>query len=260
MSREATSVHKPNLYLLLDIAPGASHNEILHAYARAKMTYGSGSPAAYFVLDEEEKNSILEDVEHAFGILGNPAKRREYDLAMGFESSPSGALDPVAGSPGFEHEPVVIRDKKGSSSILEEIQKRASAPASATPEAGEEVRPSNVTPIRKVVEERKMPHYEPNPEFEEKIRACESVDGAFLRAVRIYRRMEVEELAQMCRLSPSHVSCLEDEDGASFHQPVYLRGHVLLVCRTLELPNPEKLARSYLDRMRAQGKIAKAPF
>jgi hypothetical protein len=233
--------------LVLDLSPNASHNEILHAYTRAKMTYGSGSLASYSLLEEEDRATMLVEIEKAFEILGNPSKRREYDLKMGFESGKvhheSGPVEPQIRSRSNEPAP------QAAPPVLPAEGLAAPKPSPKT----------NVTPIR-ARPEAVRPDYEPNPEFEKKIAECESLDGAFLKAVRIYRSLSPEQLAALCKLSQSHILSVEDEIAANFPQAVYLRGHVLLICRALELPDPDKLAKTYIERMKSQGKLAKSLF
>ena len=239
---------RENLYTVLDLTPSATHNEILHAYSRAKMTYSGSALASYSLLEEEDKAIMLEKIERAFDVLGNPSRRKEYDLKMGFEGPALHSGDDLEAAPMFQ----TIQSSLRATAAVEESRR-------ATPVAPiAEIPVAKVTPIRKV--EIVKPDYEPNPEFEEKIKSCEALDGAFLKAVRIYRRMTIDQMAQLCKLSPANIVALEEEDGATFRQPVYLRGHVLLVCRTLELPDPERLARSYLERMKTAGKMPKSVF
>jgi len=248
MSDKAPTAVVRNLYLVLDLSPNASHNEILHAYTRAKMTYGSGSLASYSLLEEEDRSTMLEDIEHAFETLGNPSRRRAYDLKMGFESGKVHHEEPPAEAQ--------IRSRPKN-----EEPQRAAPIQTAAPKPVQRYTPSaaNVTPIR-TRPEAVRPDYEPNPEFEKKIAEVQSIDGAFLKAVRIYRGLSPEQVSTMCKLSQSHVLALEDENAGTLYQPVYLRGHVLLVCRALELPDPDKLAKTYIDKMKSLGKIAKSPF
>ena len=103
-------------------------------------------------------------------------------------------------------------------------------------------------------------HFEANPEFEEKIRNCESIDGAFLRAVRVYRQISVEQLASCSKLAASRIRSIEEEDLRDDPLPVYIRGHVAIVCSVLKIPNPEELAKRFVNRLKEEDKLPKPSF
>jgi hypothetical protein len=250
----------PNYYLTLDIVPGSSQNEIHHAYKRAKMTYSNGSLAAYSLLEEENNTKVLEEIEAAYAVLNSPSHRREYDLKMGFStwvdegdeelrrsmnrpSIPSGALDALS-------EDDTLADPFADISYDGAAHKAKS-------DSG-----SKKMHVRVVSnDERDEMHFEANPEFEQKIRECEVLDGAFLRAVRIYKQISLDQLAARTKLSASRIQAIEEEDlDSNYLQPVYLRGHVAIICRLLGMDRAEELAKSYMDRARAEGKLPKSGF
>jgi DnaJ-class molecular chaperone len=69
-------------YDLLNVSRTASRDEVRQAYLTAKETYKPGSLAAYSLVTEDERALILERIEEAHRILGDPAKRKDYDLAL----------------------------------------------------------------------------------------------------------------------------------------------------------------------------------
>lgn len=273
-----------NYYLVLDIGAGASHNEILHAYNRAKNTYSGGALASYTLMDEGDSSSIMEDIEEAFLTLGNPAKRREYDMDMGFntwsedaENKPEdiNAAD-LLGAP---------KKTKPQSPAASSVQTAAISPIAASIASMGDMSFDSTTPLTATVIQMKPQNspsqvfanttapapkkkghsvggveYEPNPEFEKQMANCESVTGEFIKAVRIYRRYTPEALALRCKLSTAHVLTFENEDTTQMHQPVYLRGHIYLLCHALDLPNPDRLAKKFVERMMDLGKIQKKLF
>lgn len=258
MSKEQVRSQGPNHYQTLDIIPGASHNEILHAYTRAKMTFSKDSLASYSILDEDSKNAMLEEVERAFAILGNPAKRREYDIKMGFHTWVDDAVA-AAGDEGAALEALTLTrraEAPGPAPRLSSL--RVAAAAEAEPMESK----LRVLPKAKPLVAAAEPSldFEANPEFEQKINECKEVDGAFLKAVRIYRRLSADQLANRCKLSASHVVAVEEEDPERLHAPVYVRGHVALISRTLGLPNPDELAKTYIARLKTLNKLPKPVF
>ena len=289
---KADSASRTNYYLVLDLMPGASHNEILHAYNRAKNTYTTGSLAAYSLMDDNDNKTILEEIEDAYAVLGHPSKRREYDLAMGFHSfaadqdqeltggyvsrgprvatlTPRTGIDPEAQSMAAMPFDTFEDDLPPSTQIP--ATRPAPTPTSMATPSPSIPRPSVFTPPpQQRVESRvesapatpplRAASFEANPEFEKQIAECKAVDGPFLKAVRIYRQMTQEYIAQMCKLSVKHVIAVEEEDGTQLPQSVYLRGHVAMICRVVGLPDYEMLARSYVERMKQLGKLQKSTF
>jgi curved DNA-binding protein CbpA len=360
VTSQQSSKERVNLYLVLDLMPGASHNEILHAYNRAKNTYTGGSLAGYSLLDSDSAEGILEEIEKAYSILGNPSKRREYDLEMGYHTwneeksadskktqstkdtnsghSAHSGLAPVVRSRGstiFESQSessnigialtalsqdresrnfgsgrssqesgvsnsTELLEKSGSREIVNEVNaaridailekvvesqndktespsrtvipmKAPSANAASSASSStvrnrdnftKRMNPQNANPVASSENTQTQEgRFEPNREFEDQIKNCSTVDGAFLRAVRVYRGFSVEALAHRTKLGPSHVMAVENEGGdMELPAPVYLRGHVFLLCQTLGLPNPQKLATGYIDRLKVQGKIKPKVF
>ena len=257
MSRDPKVRGKPNYYLALDLMPGASHNDILHGYSRAKNTYSGGALASYSLMEGDGTESILNEIEEAFAILGNPSKRRQYDVEMEFNTW----------SDEDEADATTSHSSRASSSMTSTRSTReSSGNAPFMPKFKEAERESpRVIPMKPQVVTGPAPkenrafgaEFQPNPEFEEKVRDCKILDGPFLKAVRIYRGYSAEALAKLCKLSTSHILTLENEDGEAMPAPVYLRGHVVLVCQSLNLPNAADLAKTYLEGMIAQGKISR---
>lgn len=74
-----------SFYELLEVPPEASEEEIGRAYEIACATYRPSSLATYSIFSEEENVEILRHIEHAYEVLCDPARRREYDATLGRE-------------------------------------------------------------------------------------------------------------------------------------------------------------------------------
>jgi len=229
----------PNLYLVLDLVPGVSQNEILYAYNRAKNTYAENSVASYAVFDDDSKEGILDEIEQAFGILGSPTSRREYDLKMGFETWKEDELD-HSFSPSSNLPPTVSEGK----SFLEQ-----------TKEILEKKRTLSV--VRDDVPRRELIV---NPEFEKEIENCQEPTGDFLKTVRLYRRVSIEEIAAQTRLSPNYIKGIEAEDASVMIHPVYLKGHIRLICQILNFPEPQRVASAFVQRLQSLGMLPEKQF
>jgi len=214
-----------NLYLVLDLSPGVTQNEILHAYNRAKTTYSENSLAAYSLMDEGDSISVMDEIEEAYNVLCNPSKRREYDVRMGFE-------------PG----------KAEEKSSYTEFATRAGLTSK------QEEKKSHLSAVPK------MNPLDLNPEFEKEIEEITELSGEFLRSLRLYRKISQDQLASMCKLSVTNIAAVEDEDPQSLSHPTYVRGHVVLMCQSLQLPNHNELAKSYISRLKESGFFSSTPL
>ena len=96
-----------------------------------------------------------------------------------------------------------------------------------------------------------------NPAFEKEIQDVTALSGAFLRSVRLYRGYSEEQLSGACHLKPEHVMSIEEEKPLNLHHPVYLRGHLMLICEALQIPRSAELAKTYIERLQQEDKIAR---
>jgi curved DNA-binding protein CbpA len=261
-----TRLGMPNHYLTLDILPGASQNEIHHAYKRAKMTYSNGSLASYSLLEDENNENIIREIEVAYETLSNPSHRREYDIKMGFNtwteeqnakeeargySRPSVATGELSGDDGNPFGDISYTEPSAPAPV-------AQKPMAVIIPKTEDARRSHVRVVKTEMDNDDF-RFVANPDFESKIESCTQLDGAFLRAVRIYKQISVEQLAARSKISPSKITAIEEEELENIYtQAVYLRGHVAIICRTLSIPNSEELSRKFADRMRTEGKIPRS--
>ena len=225
-----------NHYLILDLSPGVTQNAILHAYNRAKATYSSNSLAAYSVMGDEENAGILEEIEEGYRVLGNPSKRREYDVRMGFDTWGGAPEERTHNYSDFvQRSGVSVATTAAQNAAANEKKKHLSA-VPALPESAK------------------------NSDFEKEISEVKELTGAFLRSVRIYRQLSQDQLAALCKLSVTNLVYLEDENGEEMSHPTYVRGHVMLICQTLGLPDPGALAKSFIARMKSAGHFGSTPL
>jgi curved DNA-binding protein CbpA len=69
-----------NLYEVLNLTPSCSQQDIEEAYRIGTNSYAQNSIAHYGLITEEERKLHLQRIEEAFRILGNPKKRKRYDV------------------------------------------------------------------------------------------------------------------------------------------------------------------------------------
>jgi DnaJ-class molecular chaperone len=66
-------------YEILNIKRSASQQEIENAYLVGKAAYNEDSLAHYTLLNDEERQRMLDLIEAAFSVLGYPERRQAYD-------------------------------------------------------------------------------------------------------------------------------------------------------------------------------------
>lgn len=72
-------IESMNYYEILNVKPNATQQEIEKAYLLGKTTYHRDSIAAYSLIDDNEKQYMLNKIKEAFLTLSNPMKRETYD-------------------------------------------------------------------------------------------------------------------------------------------------------------------------------------
>lgn len=73
------SNHTIDYYDVLNVSHDAAPRDIVQAYRETKLIYQPESLATYSLYTEDEQESILEQIEEAYSVLGNPERRHEYD-------------------------------------------------------------------------------------------------------------------------------------------------------------------------------------
>ena len=215
---------KKNYYEVLEIPTNASPQEIESAYIRARNAYSGDSVALYSLMTKDECDSVLEQIEEAYSVIGFPEKRREYDRLRGFNMSgfAQNYTSPDPGQSAFERpkDTAVQYEDFGSNLI--------------------EAKVSKITAQKKFNLE-----YELNPEFETQISEATDFNGQFLKKIREYKNVSMERMAEMTRISKTHLTALENEDIPKLPADVYVRGYVYQYAKVLKL-NPDIVAASYL--------------
>lgn len=216
---------KKNYYEVLEIETNATPAQIENAYIRSRNAYSGESVALYSLMTKEECNSILSQIEEAYSVLGFPEKRREYDRLRGFNQS------------GLSH----IRNphQVHTASMIEERPKDA---------IEYENYGSNLieAKVSKITAQKKFGlEFAESSEMERRIRECTDYSGTFLKEIREYKNVSMDRMAEMTRISKTHLTALENDDVTKLPADVYVRGYVYQYAKVLKL-NPDQVATSYL--------------
>ena len=215
---------KKNYYDVLEVETNATPAQIESAYVRARNAYSGDSVALYSLMTREECNEILGQIEEAYSVLGFPEKRREYDRLRGYNKA--------AGSPVYDIE-------TARANPVKEVQKD---------QIQYEDFGSNLieAKVSKITAQKKFGlDYEENSEMDARIRDCSEFTGKFLKEIREYKNVTIERLAEMTRISKTHLIAMENEDVPKLPADVYVRGYVYQYAKVLKL-NPDQVATSFM--------------
>ncbi len=210
-----------NYYEVLEVSPGCTQEEIESGYLKAKNAYAQDSAALYSLMSHDECQAMLNIIEEAYGILSSPVKRRDYDLARGFESNRiNETINPMDSSKPF------------TSGLSREAVAQAH---------------KNISKI--VTSQRFALEYEENLDFENQIESCIEFSGSFLQKIREYKNVDVQRMADMTKVSKQYLAKIETEDLSHLPALVYVRGFVYQYAKCLKL-NPDLVATSYIQRIK----------
>jgi hypothetical protein len=216
---------KKNYYEILEVEENANPEQIDNAYLRSKNAYSGESVAIYSLMTKEECDLILCQVEEAYSILGFPEKRREYDKIRGFNQN--------TGLKTHTHKMSTSEDRPKENVEYENYGSNLI-----------EAKVSKITAQKKFALE-----YSKNPEFEKRINNCIDFSGIFLKEIRDYKNVSIDRMAEMTRISKTHLIALENEDIKKLPADVYVRGYAYQYAKVLKL-NPEQVATSYLSHLK----------
>lgn len=218
---------KKNYYEVLDVPQNASPQEIETAYIRGKNAYSGDSAALYSLLTSDECRAILDQIEEAYAVLGFPEKRREYDRVRGFNQMTH--QTPYAPKSDSLHQRLTFENRPQNQVQYEDYS-------------------SNLieSKVSKVMAQKKFGlEFTENSEMEKKIADMTSFTGAALKEIREYKNVTIERMAEMTKVSKSHLIGIENDEPSKLPADVYVRGYVFQYAKVLKL-NPDLVAQSYM--------------
>lgn len=237
---------RKNYYEVLEIAIGASPQEIERAYIRAKNAYSGDSVALYSLLSASECEEILNQIEEAYAVLGFPEKRREYDRVRGFNVAPS--KNPFEET----HSTPMVSPPKAAPTSDTFIDNSLPTQDVSRPNFQYENYGSNLqeAKVSKVQALKKFSlDYETDTHMEQKIDAATEFTGPFLRQIREYKNVPMDRLVEMTRISRTHLEAIENDNISKLPADAYTRGFVSQYAKVLKL-NPDLVATSYLHHIK----------
>lgn len=219
---ETNAKREKNYYEILEVPTNSTPSEVYEGYIRAKNAYSQDSLALYSLMSKEECENILALIEEAYSIISDPNKRQQYDEARGIQLRYN----------AFEAGPRPYQDQMASRRPM--------------PKEDLDERKNSTGTISKIVANSKYQlDYVKNDEMEQFIEQNTDWTGEALRKVREYKRMNIDRLAELTKVSKTYLLGVEDEDPSRLPAPAYIRGFVYTYAKCLRL-NPELVANSFI--------------
>lgn len=164
-----------NYYEILEVPVGASHDEIQEGYVKTKNAYSENSLALYSIMGQSECEEMLSQIEEAYSIISDPLKRKQYDLARGFNQNEN------------------VENLVKASNLTDEREKKA-----------------DTNKISRLVASKKFAlEYSKDDEFENEIEKTTDFSGEFLKRVREYKKVDLGRLAEMTKVSKTYLGKIE---------------------------------------------------
>jgi hypothetical protein len=261
-------------YELLEVAPGATSQDIEGAYKRVSGMVAADSLAVYAMLDDADTDHLRAQVEAAYHTLRDPARRAAYDAAQARSNatSPSSAgpsatsrqsLRPVpisnlqlpeptapaaSASPLRFHAPAL--DDQKVAEPAPELPPQPAVRNAAGPAPG----PAAVAPTRRPNAQPAHGRRPLRPALAIEWTEDLEVNGALLRRLRESAQASLEEVCEVTKISRRYLMAVEADDCANLPANVYVRGFVSEYARVLGLDS-RQVAKSYMAqylRHRAQ--------
>ncbi len=236
-------IEDKNYYEILEIPFSCTQEEIHQAYNRAKNAYDGDSAALYSLLTEQDCQRIISAIEEAYAVLGAPDKRMQYDKARGFDEKRAtedkmhkSHLEEVLSGVSSSHDSLMNHEKNLQQAKKDQVQR----------EEFEYKEKPKESVSRAEAYSKFALIYENNTEMDQEIENAVEYPGHFLQKVREYKQVSIERMAEMTKVSKTHIRNIEAQDIDKLPATVYVRGFIFQYAKCLKL-NPDLVCKSYLQ-------------
>ena len=204
-----------NYYELLKIPFNASSFEIRQAYKNILTVYEESSLATYSLFSEDERRAILAKIESAFLTLIDNKKRDTYDNKL------------------------VNREEVSNNIVAEKGQKKAIPIFQINKTRN---RTSNLSRIRKKVKGKAA------KKLSGAMLKGEIISGRDLKNLRESLDIELEEVFQATKISPTALEAIEKDDIDNLPPTIYLKSFLKSYADILQL-DAKKIIEGYLKNL-----------
>jgi DnaJ-class molecular chaperone len=201
-----------NYYELLSIPYNASSFEIRQAYKHILAIYEENSLATYSLFVEDERKVILSKIEDAFLTLIDDKKRKAYDNNL-------------------------VNIGEVSDNIFTDKEQKKAIPIFQKSEA----RTSNnsLARIKKKIQEKEA------ADLATTMLKSDQITGKDLKNLRESLGIELEEIFQATKISPTALAAIEKDDMANLPPKIYLISFLKSYAEALQL-DPKQVVEGYI--------------
>ncbi|MAF90061.1 MAG: hypothetical protein CL674_02225 [Bdellovibrionaceae bacterium] len=244
------SLNFDDYYDLLQVDTTASLEEIQRAYRKTKALYSPDSPALYSMFSKEEAQELVQVIETAYKTLSNPNLRAQYDQQR---MSPQAEWEEASNV-----QDDAIYGLSGESSGDFSSISAANSPSTNFPGESPDLMSNVVEPAPQPASNQKLGttrfgNYVLDPEVEEYIKSVELIDGPFLKTVREYKGISIDQIASITKIGGHHLAAIENNDFTQLPPVVFSKAFVKQYAQLVGL-DPQKCSDSYADLMKKEQK------
>ena len=204
-----------NYYEVLRISYNASSFEVRQAYKHMLAIYEENSLATYSLFTEDERKLILSKIEDAFMTLIDDEKRKTYDNSLvNAGEAPDNLL--------------TAREKKKAIPIYQTSKARANS--------------NSLARIKKKIREKEA------GDLTATMLKGDQISGKNLKNVRESLGIELEEIFQVTKISPTALAAIEKDDVANLPPKIYLISFLKSYAEALQL-DPKQVVDGYIKNL-----------
>jgi DnaJ-class molecular chaperone len=204
-----------NYYELLKISYNASSFEIRQAYKQILAIYEENSLATYSLFTEDERELILSKIENAFLTLMDDEKRKAYDSNL-------------------------VDTGEAPDSILSDRQKKKAIPIFPRSKARANI--NNLARIKRKIQEKEA------GDLATIMLKGKQISGKDLKNLRESLGIELEEIFQVTKISPTALAAIEKDDVVNLPPKVYLISFLKSYAEALQL-DPRQVVEGYIKNI-----------
>jgi curved DNA-binding protein CbpA len=245
--------NKRNYYEVLETTPNASQKDIEMAYIRSKNAYSEDSVAIYSLMNADDCSRMLELIEEAYSVLGDPDKRSQYNQARGILNSPSEATtfhQPQQSSAKTQKNVHFLNQIEDQ---IEDTQNQIMEPMSSISETthiDHSFHKEKNSDVCKFSAVKKFAlEFSRDENFEQEIENTQDFSGDFLKKIREYKNVSVKRMSEMTKILKTYLHYIEEEDFDRLPATAYTRGFIFQYAKCLKL-NPDLVSNSYIARLK----------
>ncbi len=247
---------KINYYEIFDLSPASTKEQIIARYQDLKKLYGSAEVTHPESFSSEDQRALMELLDEAYAILGNPTLRRIYNEKYNLNSlSEPMALDlsvsPVAGRMLPKTEAQVQTKNQVQNQAQYQVQNQAQSQVQNQNQvrAGNQKLTNHDSSHFSAKVDAPLVFkldYIKDPDLEQVYEnASTAWDGPLLKQVREYKNVTIERLSQFTKINPFYILAVEKMEPSELPAPVFVRGYIVQIARALGL-NEDVVASQYM--------------